>query len=127
LQTDRAGNFYFGTGGNQLGPEEPWHGPVFKVSADGAKIEPVARGFRAPNGLTIGPDDAIYVAENQGQWIPSSKISRVRRGGFYGFVADPKNFPKAKRRRILSKRPMGAVPRAHVAHVLWRCLAVRGL
>jgi glucose/arabinose dehydrogenase len=96
LQTDRAGNFYFGTGGNQLGPDEPWHGPLFRVSADGATIEPIARGFRAPNGLTIGPDDTIYVAENQGQWIPSSKISRVRRGGFYGFVADPKNFPKAK-------------------------------
>ena len=96
LQTDRAGNFYFGTGGNQLGPDEPWHGPLFRVSADGSKIEPIARGFRAPNGLTIGPDDAIYVAENQGQWIPSSKISRVRPGGFYGFVADPGKFPKAK-------------------------------
>jgi glucose/arabinose dehydrogenase len=96
LQTDRAGNFYFGTGGNQLGPDEPWHGPLFRVSADGSKIEPIARGFRAPNGLTIGPDDAIYVAENQGQWIPSSKISRIRPGGFYGFVADPGKFPKAK-------------------------------
>src|SRR6185295_21067 len=39
-------------------------------------------------------DDSIYVAENQGQWIPSSKISRVKPGGFYGFVADTK-FTKA--------------------------------
>jgi glucose/arabinose dehydrogenase len=96
LQTDRAGNFYFATGGNQLGPDLPWHGPLFRVSADGAKMEAVARGLRAPNGLTIGPDDSIYVADNQGQWIPSSKISRVRPGGFYGFVADPNRFPKAK-------------------------------
>lgn len=95
LQTDRAGNFYYVTGGNQLGPDEPWHGPLFRVSADGENIAPVAKGFRAPNGLTIGPDDSIYVADNQGQWIPSSKISRVRPGGFYGFVADPKAHPKA--------------------------------
>jgi glucose/arabinose dehydrogenase len=96
LQTDRAGNFYYGTGGNQLGENEPWHGKLFRVSPDGAKLEAVASGFRAPNGLTIGPDDAIYVAENQGQWIPSSKISRVKPGGFYGFVADPKAAPTAK-------------------------------
>lgn len=96
LQTDRAGNFYFSTGGNQLGPDEPWHGPLFRVTPDGNRIEPIARGFRAPNGVTIGPDDSVYVAENQGQWIPSSKISLVKAGGFYGFVADPKAAPKAK-------------------------------
>ncbi len=96
LQTDRAGNFYYGTGGNQLGPDEPWHGKLFRVSANGSKLDAVASGFRAPNGLTVGPDDAVYVAENQGQWIPSSKISRIKPGGFYGFVADPNKFPKAK-------------------------------
>jgi glucose/arabinose dehydrogenase len=89
LQTDRAGNFYYGTGGNQLGPDEPWHGPLFRVSADGKQLSAFAKGFRAPNGLTISPDDAIYVAENQGNWIPSSKISRIREGGFYGYVAAP--------------------------------------
>lgn len=94
LQTDRAGNFYFGTGGNQLGPDEPWHAKLFRVSPNGDKLEAIASGLRAPNGLTIGPDDSIYVAENQGQWIPSSKISRIKTGGFYGFVADPK-FTKA--------------------------------
>jgi glucose/arabinose dehydrogenase len=96
LQTDRAGNFYYGTGGNQLGENEPWHGKLYRVSPDGKKLDAVASGFRAPNGLTIGPDDSIYVAENQGQWIPSSKISRVKAGGFYGFVADPKAAPTAK-------------------------------
>lgn len=94
LQTDRAGDFYFGTGGNQLGEDEPWHGKLWRAS--GKKLTAVATGLRAPNGLTIGPDDAIYVAENQGHWIPSSKISRIREGGFYGYIADPKTAPKAK-------------------------------
>ncbi len=96
LQTDRAGNFYFGTGGNQLGENEPWHGKLWRVSPDGANLHAVASGLRAPNGLTIGPDDSIYVSDNQGHWIPSSKISRIREGGFYGYIADPKASPKAK-------------------------------
>lgn len=96
LQTDSGGRFYFGTGGNQLGENEPWHGQLWRVEKDGSQLKAIARGLRAPNGLTIGPDDSIYVADNQGQWIPSSCISRIREGGFYGFVADPKAAPKAK-------------------------------
>ncbi len=95
LQTDPAGNFYYGTGGNQLGPDQPWHGKLWRVSPDGKKLVAYAKGLRAPNGLTISPEGAIYVSDNQGNWIPSSKISRVREGGFYGYVADPK-FTDAK-------------------------------
>jgi glucose/arabinose dehydrogenase len=94
LQTDRAGSFYFGTGGNQLGENEPWHAKLWQVSADGRDLKPIASGLRAPNGLTVGPDDALYVSDNQGHWIPSSKISRIRHGGFYGYIADPKLVPK---------------------------------
>ena len=96
LQTDAAGDFIFGTGGNQLGADEPWHGKLWRASADGRSLRAIASGFRAPNGITTSPLGDIYVAENQGHWIPSSKISRVREGGFYGYVADPKTAPKAK-------------------------------
>ena len=44
LQCDRAGNFYYGTGGNQLGPDEPWHGKLFRVTRDGSKLDPIATG-----------------------------------------------------------------------------------
>lgn len=95
LQTDRAGNFYYVTGGHALSHDRPWYASLFKVSADGKTTEPVATGFRAPNGLTIAPDDTIYVSDNQGQWIPATKINRVRPGGFYGHVADPRLDPDA--------------------------------
>lgn len=95
LQTDRAGNFYYVTGGNQLGAHRPWHASIVRVSPDGAKSETVATGFRAPNGLTVGPNDEIIVSDNQGQWIPSSKLSLIRPGGFYGHVADPRLDAKA--------------------------------
>lgn len=95
LETDSQGYFYYVVGGNQIGRERPWHGCLVRVSPDGATAEEYAHGFRAPNGLEIGPHDEIAVSDNQGHWIPSSKISLVKRGGFYGHVADPRNDPTA--------------------------------
>ncbi len=90
LQTDSKGSFYYAVGGNQLGRDRPWHACVVKVSADGSQAEELGSGFRAPNGLEIGPNDEIAVSDNQGHWIPTSKISLVKPGGFYGHVADPR-------------------------------------
>lgn len=95
LQTDSHGNFYYVVGGNQLGSKRDWHAALFRVAPDGSKTETVATGFRAPNGMAIGPHDEIVVGDNQGHWIPSSKISLVKPGGFYGHVADPRIDPKA--------------------------------
>lgn len=95
LQADAAGNLYYVVGGNQLGAQRNWHASLFKVSADGAKTEPVASGFRAPNGMGIGPRGEIVVSDNEGHWIPASKINRVKPGGFYGHMADPRVDPKA--------------------------------
>jgi hypothetical protein len=95
LQADSKGNIYYVTGGNALGRERPWYSRLIRVSADGTHSEDVATGFRAPNGLSIAPDDTIYVSDNQGQWIPASKLNRIKPGGFYGHVADPRLDPKA--------------------------------
>ncbi len=90
LQTDRAGNFYFATDGNMVDPFLARHGSLLKLSADGSKLEEFATGFRAANGLSVGPNDEITCSDNQGHWTPSSKISWVRRGGFYGYGGDPR-------------------------------------
>ena len=95
LQTDSAGNFYYVVGGNQLGSKRDWHASLFRVSPDGAKTDVVATGFRAPNGMGIGPHDEIAVSDNQGHWIPASKVSLIKPGGFYGHVADPRLDAKA--------------------------------
>lgn len=107
LQTDSKGNFYYVTGGNQIGHDRPWHACVIKVSADGSKAEQLGDGFRAPNGMEIGPNDEIAVGDNQGHWIPSSKISLVKPGGFYGHVADPRIDAKA------------SVPASYDGPLLW--------
>lgn len=40
--------------------------------------EIVATGLRTPNGLGIGPDGELFGADNQGTWLPASKIVHFR-------------------------------------------------
>ena len=79
LETDAAGNFYF----------TAWDG-LYRVSADGAKTERLATGFRNPNGLSVGPDGTITVAPQEGEWTPASMICQVKPGAHYGY-GGPKN------------------------------------
>ena len=86
LQTDLEGNFYFAKGGNLGEAELPHHGTLLKVSRDGSKLDVFATGLRAPNGLGVGPQDQITVSDNEGNWVPSSRVNLVKQGGFYGHV-----------------------------------------
>ncbi len=87
LHTDSKGNFYYAKGA-PWEPEvmSPHQGSMIRVSKDGAKLEVIATGLRAPNGMTVGPRDEITVSDNQGHWMPSSKLNWVVPGGFYGMV-----------------------------------------
>lgn len=106
LQTDKDGNFYFVKGGPVRPGGSGWdkitphHGCLFKVSKDGSKLEVVARGFRAPNGMGIGPNNEITVGDNEGTWTPTCPINWIKPGGFYGvpdFAGLPKEqFPKVR-------------------------------
>jgi glucose/arabinose dehydrogenase len=98
LHTDKEGNFYF----IKSGPVRPggrgWdkvttsHGCLFKVSKDGSKIEVVARGFRAPNGMGVGPNGELTTGDNEGTWMPMCPINWIKQDGFYG-VPDFANRP----------------------------------
>jgi glucose/arabinose dehydrogenase len=96
LQTDRAGNFYYTRAGQRVDEKYPLNGGMVRVSADGSRAELFAHGLRAANGLGIGPNDEIVCSDNQGNWIPSSRINMIQRGGFYGYVphAHTANAPK---------------------------------
>ncbi len=73
----------------------PHDGVLFRLSPDGRQLEIVARGLRNPNGLSIGPKDEIYVSDNEGNWVPTSKVTRIVEGAFHGFV------PSAHRASLL--------------------------
>jgi hypothetical protein len=38
----------------------------------------------------MGPNDEMTCADNQGHWIPASKINLLKPGGFYGHCGDPR-------------------------------------
>lgn len=70
-------------GGASTKPQNPDRGKVVKISRDG-KFELIASGLRTPNGIGLGYKNRIYIADNQGDWLPSSKIVEVIPGAFYG-------------------------------------------
>ena len=92
LHTDPAGNFYFikagpvNPGGGGFGKITPHNGSLLRVSKDGSKLDVVATGFRAPNGIGVGPNGELTSGDNQGTWTPVCRLNWIRQGGFYGVV-----------------------------------------
>ena len=82
LETDPEGNFYYirCASGTRHG------GSVLKVSKDGGRLERFATGFRNPNGFFVGPGGVVTAADQQGTWIPASRVDIVDQGGFYGYM-----------------------------------------
>ncbi len=58
-------------------------GCVVKIPIKGGNWETFACGMRTPNGLVLGPDGAIFTTENQGNWVPTSKLLHLFQGHFY--------------------------------------------
>ncbi len=101
LETDSKGNFYYAKGSPWTPTNKsPHQGTMIKVSKDGAKLEVIADGLRAPNGLGMGPGDVLTVSDNQGHWMPTNRVNIVKPGGFYGMTP-------AAHRELLFKRADG--------------------
>lgn len=60
-------------------------GTVIRIDPEDGSFEIVARGLRTPNGIGFGVDGEIFVADNQGAWLPANKLVHVQEGAFYGF------------------------------------------
>ena len=87
LQTDKAGNFYYAKGSPWTPTNWSQHqGTMIRVSKDGSKLDVIATGLRAPNGLGMGPNDELSCSDNQGHWMPANRLNIVKPGGFYGMV-----------------------------------------
>lgn len=81
LETDPDGNFYFfKTGDTDL----PSGGTLLKVSKDGSKVETFATGFRHPIGLGMSPTGIVTGADQEGNYMPATRIDQYTQGGFYG-------------------------------------------
>ncbi len=76
-------------GGASCADQLPTQGKVFRIAIEDGRFEVVASGFRTPNGIGTGADGSLFVADNQGDWLPASKIVQVEAGNFYGSRAVP--------------------------------------
>ena len=83
LETDPQGRFYFfKTGDAQL----PHGGTLLRCNADGSGVEVYCTGFRHPMALSVSPTGQVTGSDQEGNWIPSTRIDYFKQGGFYGFM-----------------------------------------
>ncbi len=70
----------------RLAPDQkqlPDRGRTIRISKNGS-FESVNFGLRTPNGIGVGPEDELFVLDNQGQWLPGNKLIHIRQGDFNG-------------------------------------------
>jgi hypothetical protein len=107
LAKDAAGNYYFllnlshedklnraswRAGGRFMGSMGGYRGWAMRVTPEG-KTEPFAYGLRSPAGLGVAPDGRIWYAENQGEYVGSSKVVPLEQGKFYGHMSGLADLP----------------------------------
>ncbi|MCB9051190.1 MAG: DUF1080 domain-containing protein [Lewinellaceae bacterium] len=71
-------------GGASANPQIKDRGKAIRISRADGSVEFIAQGLRTPNGVGIGLDNEIFIADNQGDWLPSCKILHVTPGDFFG-------------------------------------------
>lgn len=60
-------------------------GGVFRCTADGRKLQRIARGFWNPFGICVRDDGEIFAAENDPGARPPCRLLHVVEGGDYGY------------------------------------------
>ena len=97
---DAEGNYYFSlnlshggnertswrAGGPYMGSMGGYRGWACRVTPEG-KFEPYANGLRSPAGIGVDPDGRLWYAENQGEYVGSSKVVPLEKGKFYGHLS----------------------------------------
>ncbi|MDT0528886.1 family 16 glycoside hydrolase [Micromonospora sp. DSM 115977] len=92
----RDGYFYLNLsvsinyGGATTDPQPaPNRGTTIRVNRSTGAIDYVAGGLRTPHGIGWGPEGGIFVTDNQGGWLPSSKLVHVKQGRFFNHYMNP--------------------------------------
>ncbi|MBO0952853.1 PA14 domain-containing protein [Fibrella forsythiae] len=83
--------YFYGTlatainpGGASTQPQIPDRGKVVKINRNDGSFSLIASGLRTPNGIGLGVDNEIFIADNQGDWLPANKIVHLQPGAWYG-------------------------------------------
>ena len=63
-------------------------GKTLKVKKSDWSFEPVAHGYKAPNGIGFGVDGEIFTTDNEGHMVPTNKLMHVPEKGYPFFGND---------------------------------------
>ncbi|MET0491998.1 MAG: family 16 glycoside hydrolase [Actinoplanes sp.] len=64
-------------------------GTSIKINKRTGKVTYVAGGLRTPNGQGWGPEGSLFVADNQGGWLPASKLVEIKQDRFFNHFTNP--------------------------------------
>ncbi|MFD4169199.1 family 16 glycoside hydrolase [Streptomyces albidoflavus] len=64
-------------------------GTTIKVDKATGKVSYLAGGLRTPNGIGFGPEGDLFVLDNQGGWLPSSKLLHIKQDRFFNHYTNP--------------------------------------
>jgi len=68
-------NYVPGTDGDFTVPNGP--GSVWSIPRTGGPARREGHGLRTPNGMGRGPQGDLFVCDNQGSWMPASRLNHV--------------------------------------------------
>ncbi len=66
--------------------QSPERGCVIGLTLGKAGFDTLSCGIRSPNGMVIGPEDGIFVTDNQGDYVPADKLVQVKQGRFFSVI-----------------------------------------
>jgi hypothetical protein len=84
-------------------------GSVLEIDPLTGHMEVIARGARTPNGMNVGLNGEIFFCDNQGSWMPASRMNIVRKGDFYAHQDEPEG-------KIPSAKPVAWFPQGEIGN-----------
>ncbi|MBB6431740.1 family 16 glycoside hydrolase [Algisphaera agarilytica] len=70
--------------GTNAATNGPMRGSMIEIDLATESVRVIAGGLRTPNTVAMGPEGSLFYADNQGTWFPTSVLSHVQPGRFYG-------------------------------------------
>jgi mono/diheme cytochrome c family protein len=91
LAHDGTGSAYT-AGGNVMGTWGGFNGWAIRVKPGGS-YELFSKGLRSPASVGAGPDGRVWYADNQGDFVGTSKLFVLKKDAFYGHPAGLVDLP----------------------------------
>jgi len=76
-------------GGGTIHPQKKDRGTIIEIDPQSGDYRVITAGLRTPNGLMMNSLGDMFVADNQGDYLPASKIMHVKEGAFYNHRYSP--------------------------------------